>query len=109
MFAVIYRAYIKPGLESQYQEYWKKVASYFVSHRGALGSTLHKGEDGLWIAYSRWPDKATRDAAWPAEGEKVNPEIPSEMQEAIKGIKQCLDMERKLPDICMEIVESIPN
>jgi len=33
MFAVIYRGYIRPGLEFQYQEHWKKVAGYFVSQR----------------------------------------------------------------------------
>lgn len=63
MFAVIYRAYMKPGLEMEYQQAWRKVATYFVEHRGALGSCLHQAEDGMWLAYSRWPDQATRDAS----------------------------------------------
>lgn len=51
-------------------------------------SCLHKADDGMWVAYSRWPDKATRDAAWPGDREpteKLSPEI----RKAIAGIKNC--------------------
>jgi len=40
-FAVIYRGYIKPGKEVDYQNAWQKVAQYYVEHRGAIGSCLH--------------------------------------------------------------------
>ena len=62
MFAVIYRFILKPEQEASCRQQWNKVANYFIERRGALGSCLHKGEDNLWLAYSRWPDKATRDA-----------------------------------------------
>lgn len=107
MFAVIYRGYVKTERESQYQEYWKIIASYFVSQRRALGSTLHKAEDRMWIAYSRWPDKATRDASWPRDKERINAEIPTNIQEAIRGLKECLDKDRQFPEICMEIIEEV--
>jgi hypothetical protein len=35
MFAVIYRAFIKPGFELEYQEAWRECATYFVKYRGA--------------------------------------------------------------------------
>lgn len=57
MFAAIYQGYIKPGRENEYQEAWNKVARYFIEQRGAIGSCLHRTSDGLWVAYSRWPDK----------------------------------------------------
>lgn len=103
MFAVIYRSRVKPGKEVQYQECWKMAASYFVQERGALGSTLHHSEEGLWIAYSRWPDKATRDASWPdlPEGSPVH------IQEAIKTLKSCIEEDSSLPEICMETIETI--
>ena len=107
MFAVIYRGYIKPDLEEEYQKHWKMVATYFVQYRGALGSTLHKSNDGMWIAYSRWPDKATRDSSWPRDQEAVNSSFPLSIYEAITGIKACLDTSRLLPEICMEIKEMI--
>lgn len=105
MFAVIYRGHVKPELEFQYREYWKIVASYFVNERGALGSTLHQTEDGMWVAYSKWPDKATRDASWPRDKEKVNAQIPLNIQEAIEGLRACI--KEQLPEIWLEVIEEI--
>ncbi len=103
-FAVIYRGYLLPGKEADYQNAWHVVAQYFVKHRGAIGSCLHLSSDGMWIAYSRWPDKKTRDASWPGENAPSNA-LPCEIQKAIITIQNCLDPERKLPDICMEVVK----
>jgi hypothetical protein len=62
-FAAIYQGYLKPGREEEYQKLWKIIATFFIEQRGALGSCLHKTSDGLWVAYSRWPNQATRDAS----------------------------------------------
>ena len=107
MFAVIYRSYLKKGRELEYQQYWEKIARYFVKEKGALGSTLHRADDGMWIAYSRWPNSDARDAAWPKEGMEGSVSLPSEIQQAILGLKDCLDAERKIPEICMNIVKEI--
>ena len=101
MFAVIYRGFVKPHQEDEYQRFWKIIATYFVNERGALGSTLHRAEDGMWVAYSLWPEKAKRDASWPSENEKPNSEIPENIRLAIKGLKECL--KEQLPEICMEV------
>ena len=106
MFAVIYRGYIKAGREADYKKYWHKVAGYFVAQRGALGSCLHQTEEGLWLAYSRWPDKATRDASWPGE-QAPSAELPEDIREAIIVIQDCLDSTRKLPEICMEVIDDL--
>jgi len=106
MFAVIYQSYLKPGREADYQKAWHQVASYFVEKRGAIGSCLHRTEDGRWLAYSRWPDKSTRDASWPGENAPSN-ELPSEIRQAILIIKECIDPDRKLPDICMDVVNDL--
>lgn len=84
MFAVIYRFKLRPHQELAYKEYWQRVASYFIEKCGAMGSCLHKGEDELWVAYSRWPDKATRDAVWPG-GEAI---FPKEVSEAIAAMQE---------------------
>lgn len=104
MFAVIYQGYIKPGRESAYREAWNTVARYFVEKRGAIGSCLHRTPDGIWLAYSRWPDEKTRNASWPGK-DGPSGELPDEICKAILTIKDCLDEERKLPDICMEVVD----
>jgi hypothetical protein len=106
MFAVIYRAFIKPSLESTYQTAWREVASYFIKHRGSYGSSLHKTEDGMWLAYSRWPDKATRDASWPGEN-APDDVLPEQVKNAIMAIQNCIDQTKKLPEICMEVVDDL--
>lgn len=106
MFAVIYRGYIQKEKEEDYQKNWHRIASYFIEHCGALGSCLHKTEDGMWLAYSRWPDKATRDAAWPGENAPSD-KLPNDIRQAILAIKNCADQEKKFPEICMEVVDDL--
>jgi len=108
MFAVIYRGYVNEKMESLYLKCWHQIATYFVDKRGALGSSLHKTEEGYWLAYSRWPDKATRDASWPGD-DAPSDELPDEIRQAIVDIQRCIDQERKFPDICMEMVDNIQN
>jgi hypothetical protein len=103
MFAAIYQSYLKPGREADYQKAWRIVASYFIEKRGAIGSCLHRTEQGIWVAYSRWPDRATRDASWPGENAPSN-ELPLEIRQAILLIKDCMDQDRKIPDINMDVV-----
>jgi hypothetical protein len=106
MFAAIYQSYIKPGREYEYQGAWNVVVRYFVEYRGAIGSCLHRTTDGLWVAYSRWPDKKTRDYSWPGE-DAPSTELPNEVRTAILTIQDCIDPDRRLPDICMEVVEDL--
>jgi hypothetical protein len=105
MFAVIYQIILKPGREKEYQNAWRKVARYFIEKRGAIGSALHRSENGVWIAYSRWPSKEKRDASWPGEKE-ASIELPQEIIDAIAVLKDCADNEQKIPEICMNVVES---
>lgn len=106
MFAVIYQGYLKLGRENEYQEAWNKVAQYFIEYRGAIGSCLHRTSDGLWVAYSRWPDKKTRDDSWPGENAPLE-ELPLEIRNAVLTIKDCLDFDRKVPDLYMEVVNDL--
>ena len=107
MFAVIYRFKLKPHQESIYKECWDKIVKYFMESRGAIGSCLHKGTDGLWVAYSRWPDKATRDASWPSDNAPSN-ELPNEIRavilkmQAIKEENQDLE---QYEEICLDVIK----
>ena len=107
MFAVIYRFKLKLHQEALYRECWNKIVTYFMEQRGAIGACLHKGEDGLWVAYSRWPDKATRDAAWPGE-HAPSEELPRDVREVIQQMqalkKENQDLEQ-YGEICLEVVE----
>lgn len=101
MFAVIYKCTLKIDQEKIFVEAWRSIAHYFIKHRGALGSSLHKTEDGFWVAYSRWPSRAMRDASW--GGNKK--ELPVEILRAVEKLKEC--QEEQYPEICMEVIEDL--
>lgn len=107
VFAVIYKFHIRPGAEESYKKLWRQVATYFMEQRGALGSCLHKTAEGQWVAYSRWPDQATRDASWPKEGEEPSETLDPEMKAVILAIKDYLDKDQPFEEICMEIVDDL--
>ena len=58
------------------------------------------------VGYSRWPDQKTRDASWPGE-HAPSDELPQEIRDPVKTIQDCLDPDRKLSDICMEVVDGL--
>ena len=107
MFAVIYQMHVYPEKEEDYQKLWRQVAHYFTEHRGALGSCLHKTSDGVWVAYSRWPDRPTRDASWPPEGGELSETLSPEIQAAILSLKKCVDQSQPFQEIGMEVVDDL--
>ena len=77
-----------------------------MNNRGARGSCLHKTDDGLYLAYSRWPDKKTRDASWPSD-KAPSSALPKEICDAILLIKECIDQTRKQPEIMLEVIDDL--
>jgi heme-degrading monooxygenase HmoA len=59
MFNVIYRWKLHPGKEAQFEKAWAEVTHLIRSHRGGLGSRLHRRSDGTYLAYAQWPDQQT--------------------------------------------------
>jgi hypothetical protein len=106
MFAVIYRGYIWPNMEEQYKKLWRQVATYFIEHRGALGSALHNTAEGEWVAYSRWPNKAMRDASWPQDN-AIPQDLPPEIGAAIAALKNCIDTSRPFQETCMDVMDDL--
>lgn len=104
MFAVIYRFELLPHQEAIYIDSWNIIVTYLKEHRGALGSSLHKGKDDLWLAYSRWPDKGTRDIAWPIESDE---QFGHELNKALTMMQQIREENKLLKqydEICLEVV-----
>ena len=106
MFVVIYRGFLKSGTENEYKISWKTVANYFISNRGAIGSTLHRSENGMYLAYSKWPDKKTRDASW---GDNADGNFPDEIKKVIVTLKNCLDPDREFPEIQLEMIDDLSS
>lgn len=109
MIAAIYRFKLKPHQEMIFQKHWHTVAEYFKEKRGAIGSCLHKGENNLWVAYSRWPNRAVRDASWPGD-DAPSAELPRSVRDAIHNIqaikKENVDLE-SFEDIILDVVEDM--
>ena len=59
MFAVIYRWKVLPGREAQFEEGWRAGTAAIAREFGGWGSRLHRGEDGVFVAYAQWPDRET--------------------------------------------------
>lgn len=58
-FVVIYRWRLHPGKEQQFIDSWTRNTPEIIKHCGGLGSRLHRADDGSWLAYAQWPDRAT--------------------------------------------------
>jgi hypothetical protein len=72
-FAVIYRWRLHPGREALFQEIWARNTVEIARRCGGLGSRLHRADDGSWLAYAQWPDRATWERSydvpdWDPEG-----------------------------------------
>lgn len=64
MFAAIYRWRIAPGSEDAFRRHWREGTRLVCEKCGGLGSRLHRAQDGLMVAYARWPSKEMRDRAF---------------------------------------------
>ncbi|BBN81836.1 hypothetical protein PA25_18210 [Pseudoalteromonas sp. A25] len=59
MFIVMIEFVVKEGCEKQFIEKWTKVTQGIYLFKGALGSRLHRNENGELIAYAQWPNRET--------------------------------------------------
>lgn len=58
MFIAIYEFKVKAGKEQEFEKYWAVVTDAIATHRGALGSRLHKTEqERVYVAYAQWPSR----------------------------------------------------
>lgn len=91
MFNVIYRWRIHGDKENQFEVAWAEVTHLFRTHRGALGSRLHRCSDGTYLAYAQWPDQR----AWVQAFDRPLPENSalSRMQEMIASSEEPIQMQ----------------
>lgn len=57
MYIAFYRWKLKPGSEATFQKCWEEGTLLFRSEQKAMGSRLHKGDDGTYFAYAQWPSR----------------------------------------------------
>lgn len=102
MFVVVYRMRLKPGLEDQYAADWRAVTQEAIDHYGSGGSALFKGDDGIWTAIARWPDREARRRFF--DREDFDPEVRARQAEAVierlpaLELDGVIDLWKPLPD-----------
>jgi heme-degrading monooxygenase HmoA len=83
MHAAIYRWRVAPEHEADFRRRWHEITQDIVEHHGGGGSRLHRAENGDWVAYARWPDKADRDKAFAARMRAKHDTTPQEEGKAV--------------------------
>ncbi|MEN3334618.1 MAG: hypothetical protein V7641_3983 [Blastocatellia bacterium] len=98
MFVVIYRWKIKQGMEEQFRAAWSKATQAIVLRYGALGSRLHQADDGSWLAYAQWPNRA--------QWEAMRAGLPADA-EASAIMRDCIDPSDEFPTplFCLTVTD----
>ena len=86
MFAVIYPWRLKSGMEGQFADGWDRVTRAIHQTCGSYGSRLHRCDDGMWLAYARWPDETAQQDCehWESEGLRLMQEAAEALVETIR-------------------------
>jgi heme-degrading monooxygenase HmoA len=79
-FVVIYHWRLRPGKEAQFRQGWERGTRALMRLRGALGSRLHRADDGTWVAYAQWPSRAAWEKS--RSSESVDAEASRMMRDA---------------------------
>lgn len=64
--AVLYRWELKPGREDEFRDAWTEGTKLIHKRCASYGARLHKGEDGLFWSYARWPSEDARQTCFEA-------------------------------------------
>lgn len=92
MFSVIYRWKIKPGMEERFAQGWTRVTAAVHENCGSYGSRLHVADDGMRVAYARWPDEQTRQRCDHGEVEGLQM-MNESIDEALEEIRMTIEID----------------
>ena len=90
MFATFFEWRIRDGAERQFEQAWADATGILKTH-GSMGSALFRNDEGHFCAFARWPDRATRDAAFAAA--KLD-ESGAAMRDAVTDTVHRIDLEQ---------------
>jgi heme-degrading monooxygenase HmoA len=84
MYVAVYAWRVKPGFEEQFREAWRRGTRAITRIYGSFGSRLHRAEDGRFIGYAEWPDRASWRRAFDAKMVYDDPEARRMFVEALE-------------------------
>ena len=91
----LYRWKVRRGFEQQFIDNWSVITLYYREVHGSSGSRLHRGSDGLFYGYAKWPSAELRAKAFKT-GEE-HPARPA-LTEAI---------EESYPEVLLELAADL--
>jgi quinol monooxygenase YgiN len=91
-FATFFEWQVLPGKEEEFARQWE-VVTLALRAEGSHGSALFRGDGGTYYAFARWPDRATRDAAF---AKNIVPAATEAMRACIADSRQRIDMDEQL-------------
>ncbi|MNE41566.1 hypothetical protein D3C80_1356450 [compost metagenome] len=103
MIVAVYRWRLKPGSQDAFTAVWSE-ATLVLRERGSGGSALFNGPDGIVWGLARWPDAATRDAAF---AQPLHGEYRSRMDACIEERFDALELDA-VADLWTAFTESEP-
>lgn len=93
MFIAVYRWRVKKGLEDSFVRAWHRGTVSITRIYGSYGSRMHRNEDGDFIGYAQWPDRAAWEVAEKAHFRHDDAEAARDFRDAIEESGTVLRME----------------
>lgn len=63
MLVILYRWRVDPERVDQFVANWSTITRHYLENCGSFGSRLHRGSDGIYYGYAKWPNSETRERA----------------------------------------------
>ncbi|MGA9796386.1 MAG: antibiotic biosynthesis monooxygenase family protein [Rhizomicrobium sp.] len=83
MFVAVYWWRVRPGKEEQFRAAWRRGTELIKLRFGGLGSRLHRADDGRFVAYAQWADRAAWQRAYDAHFDYGEPQTAGLFLDAI--------------------------
>ncbi|MBL8152186.1 MAG: hypothetical protein JNN15_19865 [Blastocatellia bacterium] len=60
MYVVVYTWRLEEGKEELFRQGWRHITETIYKQCKSFGARLHKTDEGIWIAYTLWPDRESQ-------------------------------------------------
>ncbi len=95
MFIVVNRMRVKPDQRQTFSVCWRTATETIQERCGSNGSRLHVTDDGDYVEYQQWPDRATWQAC----------EAPADLRDVLRRMREACDVWERVYE--MEVAEDL--
>jgi len=99
MFIAVYRWKVKPGMEEQFREGWRRGTVAIRRQHGSFGSRLHQTLDGDFVGYAQWPSEALWRRVYDAH-------FPHDDNEASDMFRMAIETSHG-PELLMDVTDDL--